>query len=109
MAYSTPPSPAKAAPMANVMEMMRSTLIPMRRAACLSKETARMALPIFVRRTRNWSRSWVRIEASTTMRKMFEKVILPSGGGLRTAHQVDAILDVPGHHVEGALVGDEAG
>ena len=57
MAYSTPPNPAKAAPMAKVKEITWSTLIPIRRAAGLSKEVARMATPILVRRTRNWSKS----------------------------------------------------
>jgi hypothetical protein len=51
-AYSTPPSPARAAPTAKVNEITWSTLMPISRAAGLSKEAARIALPILVRRTR---------------------------------------------------------
>ena len=39
---------ARPLPIANVTEIVRSTLIPIRRAASLSSEQARMALPIFV-------------------------------------------------------------
>ena len=42
--------------MAKVMEMIRSTLIPISRAASVSKETARIALPTFV-----WLTTYVRM------------------------------------------------
>ncbi len=80
MAYSTPPRPAKAAPMAKVKEITRSTLMPIRRAVGLSKEVARMATPILVRRTRNCSRSCTRMEAAMMIRRMLEKVIALAGG-----------------------------
>ena len=45
---STPATAARPEPMANVMEIVASTLIPMSRAASLSSEQARIALPILV-------------------------------------------------------------
>ena len=45
---STPAIAASPEPMANVMEIVASTLMPMSRAASLSSEQARIALPIFV-------------------------------------------------------------
>ena len=55
-------------------------MIPINRAADLSNETARIAFPILVRRTKNWSRTWVSTEAKAMIRKILEKVMLPSGG-----------------------------
>src|SRR5262249_47710624 len=51
----TPAPPPMAPPMRKVREMMRLTLIPMREAAGWSSATARMALPIFVLFTSEYS------------------------------------------------------
>ena len=47
--------------------------------AGLSNEVARMATPTLVRRTRYCRKSCTSSDAATMIRKMFEKVILPSG------------------------------
>ena len=65
--------------MANVKEITRSTLMPMSRAVGLSNEVARMAIPIFVRRTRNCRNSCTRTEATMMIRNMLEKEIVLSG------------------------------
>ena len=44
-----PPAAASAEPTANVARMMRSVSIPIRRAASMFVDTARMALPVQVR------------------------------------------------------------
>ena len=47
-----PPMPAMAPPTANVVTIVRLTLMPIRAAISLSSATARMALPVLVRSTR---------------------------------------------------------
>ena len=63
--FGVPATPAIAPPTANVVTMMRLTLIPMRAAISLSSATARIALPVFVRSTRYQSPS---IETAATTR-----------------------------------------
>ncbi len=46
------------------------------------RDAPRIALPILVRRTIYWSKSCMRIEATTMMIKILEKVMLPGGGAL---------------------------
>ena len=60
-----PATPAIAPPTANVVTMVRLTLIPMRAAISLSSATARIALPVFVRSTRYQSPT---IETAATTR-----------------------------------------
>ena len=62
---STPAMAARAEPMAKVMEMVRSTSMPMSWAAALSSEQARMALPILVRPVNQVRASMMTTQAST--------------------------------------------
>ena len=54
-ANRTPATPAMIPPMAKVVTMTRSTLMPMRAAISLSCATARMDLPVFVLATNSVS------------------------------------------------------
>ena len=66
--------PASAEPTANVNEMVLLTLMPMRRAASISSETARMALPSLVFWTRN-----VRTSMDSTVTTSVMMEVRPSG------------------------------
>ncbi len=63
-ATSTPATAASAEPSANVKAMTKSVLIPISRATGRLNETARIALPIFVRWTMN-SRPNIMMTATT--------------------------------------------
>ena len=62
--------PASAEPTAKVNEIVVFTLMPMRRAAPMSSDTARMALPSLVL----WTRK-VRMAVETTVTTMVSKAI----------------------------------
>ena len=64
--------------MANTMEMVRSTLMPMSCAAPLSSEQARMALPILVREVNSVSATITSTAASTVTMVMELMMSWPS-------------------------------
>jgi hypothetical protein len=79
-AYRTPAAPAAAPPMAKVITMIRSTLIPMRAATSMSSDTDRIAVPVLVRIT-NVYRAAMRSTEATITTACVRRMAIPS-----TAH-----------------------
>ena len=60
--YATPAAPASAAPDTNVTTIVRSTSMPMSAAVSRSSATARIAVPVFVRWMKRYSRTMKMID-----------------------------------------------
>ena len=73
----TPATPASSAPMANVMTMIRSVSIPMRRAVSGSCDVARIALPVRLVRM-NVCRPSIRVMATTTRKRLVRATAIPA-------------------------------